>query len=220
MYPLRARASSADDGFWSPRFLRLLDDFADWRFPGRFSPGSACACSEVGERRLRQDLDRRFAYVLLNGAEPDPPLALTRRDKIAAVLIGCVGGFVVGLTSVGTGVFFGLTLLVVFPRRARKVVGTDIFHAAALLYVAGFEHFIAGNVDLTPWPGSSSGQSGVLLGTQLSLSVSDRLLRAVLAVVLGLSGLRLLNVPGTTDAIIAVLGTGMLLLLVSIGRQS
>ena len=37
----------------------------------------------------------------------------------------------------GSGVFFGLTLLVIFPLRAHKVVGTDIFHAAVLLYVAG-----------------------------------------------------------------------------------
>ena len=73
---------------------------------------------------------------------------LTNRDRVAAVLIGLFGGFVVGLTSVGSGVFFGLTLLVVFPLRAHKVVGTDIFHAAALLYVAGFGHFIAGNVDM------------------------------------------------------------------------
>jgi uncharacterized protein len=58
---------------------------------------------------------------------PDGPFRLTRRDHIAAVLIGLVGGFIVGLTSVGTGVFFGLTLLVVFPLKAHKVVGTDIF---------------------------------------------------------------------------------------------
>ena len=63
---------------------------------------------------------------------------------MAAVLIGFFGGFIVGLTSVGSGVFFGLTLLVVFPLKAHKVVGTDIFHAAALLYVAGFGHWLAG----------------------------------------------------------------------------
>jgi uncharacterized membrane protein YfcA len=63
----------------------------------------------------------------------DPDWELTTRDRVAAVLIGTLGGFIVGLTSVGSGVFFGLTLLVIFPLRAHKVVGTDIFHAAALL---------------------------------------------------------------------------------------
>jgi uncharacterized membrane protein YfcA len=137
------------------------------------------------------------------------------------MVIGLVGGFVVGLTSVGTGVFFGLTLLVVFPLRAHKVVGTDIFHAAALLYVAGFGHFIAGNVDLGAVGWLLVGSiPGVLLGSQLSLSIPDRLLRVVLAVVLGLSGLRLLNVPGMSVAIVVALAAGMTALLVYIGQKS
>ena len=78
----------------------------------------------------------------------DAPFLLTRRDRIAALAIGFFGGFIVGLTSVGTGVFFGLTMLIVFPLRAAKIVGTDIFHAAALLWVAGMGHFVAGNVDM------------------------------------------------------------------------
>jgi uncharacterized protein len=154
------------------------------------------------------------------GARPDRFL-LANRDRIAAVLIGLVGGFVVGLTSVGTGVFFGLTLLVVFPLKAHKVVGTDIFHAAALLYVAGFGHFVAGNVDLGAVGWLLIGSiPGVLLGSQLTLAIDERLLRTVLATVLGLAGLRLLDVPGTTLAIVIVLAGGMTLLLASIARRT
>jgi uncharacterized membrane protein YfcA len=152
---------------------------------------------------------------------PDGPFRLSRRDRIAAIVIGLVGGFIVGLTSVGTGVFFGLTLLVVFPLRAHKVVGTDIFHAAALLYVAGLGHFIAGNVDMGAVGWLLIGSiPGVLIGSQLTLSIPERLLRSVLATVLGLAGLRLLNVPGTTVAIIVVLAVGMTALLVYIARRS
>jgi uncharacterized protein len=152
---------------------------------------------------------------------PDAPFVLTRRDRIAAVLIGLVGGVVVGLTSVGTGVFFGLSMLILFPLRARKVLGTDIFHAAALLYVAGFGHFIAGNVDIGVVGWLLIGSiPGVLIGSQLSLSVPDRPLRGALATVLGLSGLALLKVPGTTTAIVVVLACGMTALLTYIGRQS
>ena len=94
---------------------------------------------------------------------------LTNRDRVAAVLIGAFGGFIVGLTSVGSGVFFGLTLLILFPLRAHKVVGTDIFHAAALLYVAGLGHWLAGNVDfgLLGWLLLGS-IPGVLIGGRLS----------------------------------------------------
>ncbi len=151
---------------------------------------------------------------------PDAPFMLTRRDRIAAVLIGVVGGVVVGLTSVGTGVFFGLSLLVLFPLRARKVLGTDIFHAAALLYVAGFGHFIAGNVDMSAVGWLLIGSiPGILVGSQLSVSVPDRPLRGALATVLSLSGLALLKIPGTTTAIVVVLAFGMTALLTYIARQ-
>ena len=154
-------------------------------------------------------------------AVADGDFALTKRDRIAAVLIGLFGGFVVGLTSVGSGVFFGLTLLVIFPLRAHKVVGTDIFHAAALLYVAGVGHFIAGNVDMSIVGWLLLGSvPGVLVGGRLSLSIPDNLLRFALATVLGLSGLKLINVPGTSVAIVVVLGIGMTALLVYISRHS
>ncbi|HET7573283.1 MAG TPA: sulfite exporter TauE/SafE family protein [Gaiellaceae bacterium] len=121
---------------------------------------------------------------------------LRRRDRLAAVAIGLLGGFLVGLTSVGSGVFFGLTLLVVFPLRAHKVVGTDIVHAAALLWVAGIGHLVAGNVDLHTLAWLLLGSiPGVLAGSQLTLAVGDRPLRLLLALVLLVSGARL-ALPG------------------------
>ena len=59
-------------------------------------------------------------------------------------------------------------MLLVFPLTASKVVGTDIFHAAALLWVAGAGHLVAGNVDLhaTGWLLVGS-IPGVLLGSQV-----------------------------------------------------
>src|ERR1051325_8756228 len=108
----------------------------------------------------------------------DAPFLLTRRDRLAALAIGFFGGFIVGLTSVGTGVFFGLTMLIVFPLRAAKIVGTDIFHAAALLWVAGTGHFIAGNVDLGAVGWLLLGSTpGVLIASQFTLKMPERVLR-------------------------------------------
>src|SRR5712691_1109133 len=45
-------------------------------------------------------------------AESDDEFVPLGRDRLAAVMIGLFGGFVVGLNSVESGVFFGLTLLV------------------------------------------------------------------------------------------------------------
>jgi uncharacterized protein len=146
---------------------------------------------------------------------------LTNRDRVAALLIGVLGGFVVGLTSVGSGVFFGLTLLVLFPLRAHKVVGTDIFHAAALLYVAGIGHWFAGNVDfaLLGWLLLGS-IPGVLIGGRLTLSIPENVLRFGLAAVLGLAGIKLLDVPGAGVIVLVVLSAGLLALLVFLGRHS
>ncbi|MBA3717936.1 MAG: sulfite exporter TauE/SafE family protein [Actinobacteria bacterium] len=149
------------------------------------------------------------------------PFLLSKRDRIAAVSIGAVGGLIVGLTSVGTGVFFGLSLLVLFPLRSAKVVGTDIFHAAALLWVAGFGHFIAGNVDFGAVGWLLIGSiPGVLLGSQFTLRMPDRALRVALAVVLGLSGIKLADLPHE-NLLLGLgggLGVGALALVIALPR--
>ena len=117
------------------------------------------------------------------------------RDRFAAIAIGMVGGFIVGLTSVGSGTFFGLTMLFVFPLRAHKVVGTDILHAAALLYVAGTGHIIAGNVDMGVVGWLLIGSiPGVLIGSHYSVHIPESILRLALACVLAISGLKLVQV--------------------------
>ena len=145
--------------------------------------------------------------------EPTDPFLLTRRDRIAAVLIGLGGGYVVGLTSVGSGVFFGLTLLIVFPLRSSKVVGTDIFHAAALLWVAGLGHYVAGNVDLHAVGWLLVGSiPGVLLSSGLTVKLPDRVLRVALAITLLASGVKLIDIPHGNVIALGVLGAGLLAL--------
>jgi len=138
------------------------------------------------------------------GVQPDDaPFLLERRDRIVAFSIGAVCGFVVGLTSVGSGTFFGLIMVLVFPLTLPKIVGTDIFHAAALLWVAGFGHLVAGNVDLRTMAWLLTGSiPGVLISSQFALRVPDRVLRLSLASVLMLSGIKLLDPPGV-DYVIA-----------------
>jgi uncharacterized membrane protein YfcA len=131
------------------------------------------------------------------GVQPsDRPFILSRRDKIIAVAIGAVFGFVVGLTSVGSGTFFGLVMVLVYPLTMSKIVGTDIFHAAALLWVAGIGHLASGNVDLraTAWLLTGS-IPGVLISSRFTVRLPDIVLRLSLGTILVLSGLKLLDVP-------------------------
>ena len=161
------------------------------------------------------------AKTFLTGREKsDAPFLLTAKDHRIALVTGAIGGFIVGLTSVGSGTFFGLVMLLVFPLTAAKVVGTDIFHAAALLWVAGAGHLAAGNVDLraTGWLLIGS-IPGVLLGSQISITLPERVLRLGLAMTLTLAGLKLAEIPGAEIVILVVLGLAAVALLTAGGRK-
>ncbi len=160
------------------------------------------------------------------GIQPDDaPFILTRRDKLIAFALGATCGFVVGLTSVGSGTFFGLVMVLVFPLTLPKIVGTDIFHAAALLWVAGFGHLVAGNVDLRTMGWLLTGSiPGVLISSHFTLRVPDRALRLGLASVLMLSGIKLIDFAGAdyviaAAAIAAGLGFAAWALVARLGRR-
>ena len=160
------------------------------------------------------------AKTLVRGRADDAPFLLTTRDKVTAVAIGAVGGFVVGLTSVGSGTFFGLAMLLVFPLTAPKIVGTDITHAAALLWVAGIGHLVHGNVDMHAVAWLLVGSiPGVLLGSQMSISVPERSLRFVFALVLVLSGIKLVAVPHANVIIVVSLAVAVIALFVYVARH-
>ena len=147
---------------------------------------------------------------------------LATRDRIAAVIIGATFGFVVGLTSVGSGTFFGLAMLLLFPLSARRIVGTDLLHAAMLLWVAGAGHLLHGNVDLHAMAWLLVGSiPGVLVGSHLSIRVPERALRIAFAFILILSGIKLTELPAATTVIeVAVaLGAAVLLVWLALGLR-
>ncbi|MBD0347620.1 MAG: sulfite exporter TauE/SafE family protein [Thermoleophilia bacterium] len=150
------------------------------------------------------------------GVQPDDaPFLLQRRDRMIAVALGATGGFIVGLTSVGSGTFFALIMLLVFPLTAAKIVGTDIWHAAALLWVAGLSHLLHGNVDLGAMGWLLLGSvPGILIGSQATVRLPERALRIGLATTLGVSGIRLLEPPATGPLMLAALAVGIALLIV------
>ena len=157
-------------------------------------------------------------------AATDAPFLLQPRDRVLAVVVGAAGGFVVGLTSVGSGTFFGLAMLLLFPLTARKIVGTDLAHAAALLWVAGVSHLAHGNVDTHAMGWLLLGSiPGVLLGSQMSIRIPDRVLRAVFGDILVLSGLRLIEVPDwvlVIGIVASLAGFGLWFVSRRLGRRS
>jgi hypothetical protein len=74
-----------------------------------------------------------------------------------------------------------------------------MLHAALLLWVAGAGHLIHGNVDLHAMAWLLVGSiPGVLIGSHYSIRVPERALRMSFAVVLVLSGIKLLEIPFAT----------------------
>jgi uncharacterized protein len=146
------------------------------------------------------------------GVQPsEAPFIMSRRDKLIAFFTGAVFGFIVGLTSVGSGTYFGLMMVMVYPLTMPRIVGTDIFHAAALLWVAGVGHLIIGDVDLhaTAWLLLGS-VPGILISSRYTVKVPDMTIRGGLAGILIITGLKLLNVPEANW----VLGGGLAFLVV------
>ena len=145
--------------------------------------------------------------------EDDDHFAITTRVRVIAIVIGATFGFIVGLTSVGSGTFFGLALLLLFPLSATRMVGTDLLHAALLLWIAGAGHLLHGNVDLHAMSWLLVGSiPGVFLGSHLSIRVPDRALRLAFAFVLVLSGIKLVKVPAANAIILVSLVAGALAL--------
>jgi uncharacterized membrane protein YfcA len=139
--------------------------------------------------------------------ERDSAVLERRVTKLGTVLIGLTLGFVLGLTSIGSGALIGLALILLYKLRPRRVVGTDVFHAAGLLWVAGFAHFVAGNVDvplmLTMLLGSLP---GVWIGTALVPKVPVVGLRYTIGVVLVAASVALFTKAGVDLPLALVVG--------------
>jgi uncharacterized protein len=113
-----------------------------------------------------------------------------RRHKVAAVVIGATTGFVIGVTSAGSGTVIAILLIAVYRLAPKKVVGTDVFHAAILLWAAGIAHWVGGNVDFTLAANILIGSvPGVIIGAALSDKAPQGFIRTALGVVLVGSGI-------------------------------
>ena len=150
-----------------------------------------------------------LARTFIKSHSDDGPLHLSTRDKVIAIAIGAFGGFIVGLTSVGSGTFFGLAMLFAYPLTAPKMVGTDMFHAAVLLWVAGISHLLHGDVDTHAMAWLLVGSiPGVLIGSSLSIKVPEHALRVGFGLILVLSGIKLVNAPEANYIVAVGLGGG------------
>jgi uncharacterized membrane protein YfcA len=139
-----------------------------------------------------------------------------RRHKVAAVVIGATTGFVIGITSAGSGTVIAILLIAVYRLAPKKVVGTDVFHAAILLWAAGIAHWSGGNVDFVLAGNILIGSiPGVVIGAALSGRAPQGFIRTALGLVLVGSGIVTIQKGDPTvwpiAALVAALGLGAIL---------
>ncbi len=121
----------------------------------------------------------------------DSETSMSLKRRAFTVIFGAAGGYLVGLTSIGSGSVMAVILLLLYPLAPAVVVGTDIAHATVLSLVTGIAHLWHGNVDLglagTLLLGSIP---GVLIGSRMAPWLPARPLTIVLAVMLVFVGSR------------------------------
>jgi uncharacterized membrane protein YfcA len=125
---------------------------------------------------------------------------------LRTLAIGVLGGFVVGMTSVGSGSLLIVMLMLLYPRLSgSRLVGTDLAQAIPLVGAAALGHMVFGDVHFGLTASLLVGSiPGVYFGARFSSRAPDRLIRPILVLVLVASALKLLG--GSNQLVGAVVG--------------
>lgn len=120
-------------------------------------------------------------------------LKAIKEKRALTIGLGAVFGFLVGLTSIGAGSLFAVAMFFLYRVSAVELVGTDIAHAFILVTVAGLLNVGFGNVNFLLAGNLLIGSiPGVLLGSSLSAKVPAKSIRTIMAVVILISGLKMI----------------------------
>ena len=148
-------------------------------------------------QRLEKRRDESRKQAVLQGKEISEARTILwekRYRPLVTALVGAFVGFLVGLTSVGSGTLIIVSLAFLYPRlTSRELVGTDVFQAFMLLASGAIAYLNAGTINWTIVGLLLIGSlPGVLMGSRLSKYIPDRFLRPILATVLAVSGFKLI----------------------------
>ncbi|MFI5034871.1 MAG: sulfite exporter TauE/SafE family protein [Acidimicrobiales bacterium] len=116
---------------------------------------------------------------------------------LGTILVGVVGGFMVGLTSVGAGSLILVLLLGLYPAfRNDHLVGTDLAQSLPLTFAATVGTLLFGHVELGLTASIIiGGVPAVIAGSLISSRGTSYLIRPVITGVVLLSGLKYLGLP-------------------------
>jgi uncharacterized protein len=142
---------------------------------------------------LRYGLDRR------SGQSRQGLIGHLVVRPLPTVAIGLLGGFVVGMTSVGSGSLMIVLLLFLYPIiGANQLVGTDLTQAVPLTLAAALGALAFGHVEFSVTTSIVIGSvPAVLVGSLISSRAPDRYIRPVITFVIFASGLKYVGLSTT-----------------------
>ena len=112
---------------------------------------------------------------------------------LALIVIGAIGGFLVGMTSIGGGTVIMALMIIFFTIPINHMVGLDVMHGAILAAVAALTYALAGQTNWTLVGLLLIGSiPGVWLGAHAISRIDRRLVRLVLSMLIIGAGINLL----------------------------
>ena len=155
----------------------------------RCGKNSKAALATLYKAIAGKSTPREIAPEALERATTPPHWALP-------ILFGAVIGTLVTLTSVGAGAIGVLVLMLLYPSLPLpRIVAADIAHAVPLTLVAGLGHASIGSVDWMLLAKLLAGSlPGIWLGSRLVTKTPDRVIRALLSLLLAYAGTKLIAI--------------------------
>lgn len=152
------------------------------------------------------------------GKRTAPEAGVPRYKRGFVIVVGLIGGFMVGLTSVGSGSLILAFLMLLYPQLSgSRLVGTDLAQAIPLVAAAAVGHLLFGRVDFGLTASLLLGAiPGVLVGARWSSVAPDTAIRPALVVALLATAVKLLG--GSTAALLGCLA-GLVVFLVMAARR-
>ena len=136
-----------------------------------------------------------YVRTVLGGRLPLPiQKRISRGPWWLTSVVGLLVGFLVSITSVGSGTLIIASLVFIYPATPlKKLVGSDIFHALFLVGVSAIGHAGLGTINYKLLFALLVGSvPGVWIGSKLTARFPETVLRPVLATTLLYLGVKLL----------------------------
>jgi uncharacterized protein len=178
--------------FLGPRAIRWVSPGADLDTFLKLCIGFALLLA-AATYALRLYVELRRAAKGRGSGDAEPQIR-----PIPTIAVGAVGGFLVGITSVGSGSVIMIALLILYPTlSAVKLVGTDLVQAVPLVLSAAIPNILVnGLVWSIVIPLIIGSVPGCLLGARIAPRMPATYIRRGILVVLTMSGLALLDKAG------------------------